>query len=74
LGGNRAPSGRDGHLEQFTTLLKSDGEIGRESESFPQEISREVPTVGRKANDREISRAVIERKNELEREQIASVE
>jgi uncharacterized protein (TIGR00255 family) len=64
------------HFEQFTTLLKSDGEIGRKSEFLLQEISREVHTVGSKANDLEISRAVIELKNELERvrEQIANVE
>ena len=41
-----------------------------------QELGREVHTIGSKANDLEISRAVIELKNELERikEQIANVE
>jgi len=64
------------HLEQFATLLKSDGEIGRKSEFILQEIGREVNTIGSKANDLTISRAVIELKNELERirEQIANVE
>lgn len=64
------------HLEQFGTLLKSDGEIGRKSEFILQEIGREVNTIGSKANDLTISRAVIELKNELERirEQIANVE
>lgn len=64
------------HFEQFTTLLKSDGEIGRKSEFILQEIGREVNTIGSKANDLAISRAVIELKNELERvrEQIANVE
>ncbi len=64
------------HLEQFTTLLKSAGEIGRKSEFILQEIGREVNTIGSKANDLTISRAVIELKNELERirEQIANVE
>jgi uncharacterized protein (TIGR00255 family) len=64
------------HFEQFSALLKSGGEIGRKSEFLLQEISREVHTVGSKANDLEISRAVIELKNELERvrEQIANVE
>jgi uncharacterized protein (TIGR00255 family) len=64
------------HLEQFSALLRSDGEIGRKSEFILQEIGREVHTVGSKANDLEISRAVIELKNELERvrEQIANVE
>jgi uncharacterized protein (TIGR00255 family) len=64
------------HLDQFTTLLKSEGEIGRKSEFILQEIGREVNTIGSKANDLTISRAVIELKNELERirEQIANVE
>ncbi|MGA3007907.1 MAG: DUF1732 domain-containing protein, partial [Opitutaceae bacterium] len=54
------------HLEQFSALLRSDGEIGRKSEFILQEIGREVHTVGSKANDLEISRVVIELKNELE--------
>jgi uncharacterized protein (TIGR00255 family) len=64
------------HLEQFGALLKSDAEIGRKSEFILQEIGREVNTIGSKANDLTIARAVIELKNELERirEQIANVE
>jgi uncharacterized protein (TIGR00255 family) len=64
------------HFEQFTTLLKSNGEIGRKSEFILQEMGREVHTIGSKANDLVISRNVIELKNELERvrEQIANVE
>ncbi|MDP3069061.1 MAG: YicC/YloC family endoribonuclease [Opitutaceae bacterium] len=64
------------HLGQFGALLKSDGEIGRKAEFILQEIGREVNTIGSKANDVIIARAVIELKNELERvrEQIANVE
>lgn len=64
------------HLEQFTALIKSHGEVGRKSEFILQEIGREVNTIGSKANDLAISRAVIELKNELERvrEQMANVE
>lgn len=64
------------HFEQFTALLRSDGEIGRKAEFILQEIGREVNTIGSKANDVTIARAVIELKNELERvrEQIANVE
>jgi uncharacterized protein (TIGR00255 family) len=64
------------HFEQFSTLLRSDAEIGRKSEFILQEIGREVNTIGSKANDLTISKAVIELKNELERvrEQIANVE
>ena len=64
------------HFEQFSALLKTDGEIGRKSEFILQEIGREVNTIGSKANDLTIARGVIELKNELERvrEQIANVE
>jgi len=64
------------HFDQFTALLKSGGEIGRKSEFILQEIGREIHTIGSKANDLEISKNVIELKNELERirEQIANVE
>ena len=64
------------HLEQFTALVQGSTEIGRKAEFILQEIGREVHTIGSKANDLTISRAVIELKNELERirEQIANVE
>jgi uncharacterized protein (TIGR00255 family) len=64
------------HLEQFESLLRSSGEIGRKAEFILQELGREVHTIGSKANDLTISRAVIEMKNELEkiREQVANVE
>ncbi|MDE3084582.1 MAG: YicC family protein [Verrucomicrobiota bacterium] len=64
------------HFEQFVALLHSENEIGRKAEFILQEIGREVHTVGSKANDLEISRSVIELKNELERvrEQMANVE
>ena len=64
------------HLEQFSALLRSEGEIGRKAEFILQELGRETHTLGSKANDLTISRHVIELKNELERvkEQIANVE
>jgi len=64
------------HFEQFSALLKFEGEIGRKAEFLLQEIGREVNTIGSKANDVTIARAVIELKNELERvrEQMANVE
>jgi len=64
------------HLEQFTGLMKSGGEIGRKAEFILQEMGREAHTMGSKANDLAISRHVIELKNEIERvkEQIANVE
>jgi uncharacterized protein (TIGR00255 family) len=64
------------HIEQFAALLRTDAEIGRKSEFILQEMGREVNTIGSKANNIDISRRVIELKNELERirEQIANVE
>ena len=64
------------HLDQFGSLLKAQGEIGRKAEFLLLEMGREVHTIGSKANDLTISRAVIELKNELERvkEQMANVE
>jgi uncharacterized protein (TIGR00255 family) len=64
------------HLDQFAALLRSEGEIGRKAEFILQELGREAHTLGSKANDLNISRSVIELKNELERirEQIANVE
>lgn len=64
------------HLEQLEDLLETDGSIGRKMEFLLQEIGREVNTIGSKANHLEISRSVIECKNELERirEQIQNVE
>lgn len=64
------------HLDQLATLLKAEGEIGRKAEFLLLEMGREVHTIGSKANDLAISRAVIELKNELERvkEQMANVE
>jgi uncharacterized protein (TIGR00255 family) len=64
------------HLSQFSTLLRGDAEIGRKAEFILQEMGREVNTIGSKANNIEISRRVIEMKNELERvrEQVANVE
>lgn len=66
----------DSHLDQFEGHLKGDGEIGRKAEFILQEIGREIHTIGSKANDLQLSKHVIELKNEMERirEQIANVE
>jgi uncharacterized protein (TIGR00255 family) len=64
------------HLDQLAQLLGTEGEIGRKAEFLLQEIGRESHTIGSKANDLAIARAVIDFKNELERvrEQMANVE
>ncbi|MEO0795918.1 MAG: YicC/YloC family endoribonuclease [Verrucomicrobiota bacterium] len=64
------------HLQQFHRTLESTEPIGRKMDFLCQEINREVNTVGSKANNLEITRHVIECKNELERirEQVQNVE
>lgn len=65
------------HLQQARILLEStDGAVGRKLEFLLQEMQREVNTVGSKAVDLEVTRAVLEMKSELEalREQVQNVE
>ncbi len=64
------------HLSQFRETMTGEGAVGRKLEFLLQEMGRETNTVGAKANDLEISRAVIAIKSELEslREQVQNVE
>jgi len=64
------------HLQQFATATQVDGSIGRKMDFICQEINRELNTIGSKANQLEITRLVIESKNELERlrEQVQNIE
>lgn len=64
------------HFEQFKELCESVSACGRKMDFLCQEIHREFNTVGSKANQIEITRAVIESKNCLERirEQVQNVE
>jgi uncharacterized protein (TIGR00255 family) len=64
------------HLAQMRQTLVADGAVGRTMEFIVQELGREANTMGSKANDLEIARAVIAIKGELEslREQIQNVE
>lgn len=64
------------HLMQFHETLKSGESVGRKLDFMCQEINREVNTIGSKANNLEITRLVIECKNELERirEQVQNIE
>lgn len=66
----------DSHLSQFEAALGADDAIGRKLDFLCQEIFREINTIGSKANNIEITRHVIEMKNELERirEQVQNVE
>lgn len=65
------------HLQQVRDLVGApDGAVGRKLEFLLQEMQREVNTVGAKAPDLEVARAVVEMKSELEaiREQVQNVE
>jgi uncharacterized protein (TIGR00255 family) len=64
------------HLAQLGALLAGDEPVGRTLEFLIQEIHREMNTIGSKADDLEISQAVIAAKSALEkmREQVANIE
>lgn len=64
------------HFEQFRDFLNSPEATGRKMDFLCQEIHREFNTTGSKSSQIEITRAVIEGKNTLERirEQVQNVE
>ncbi|HXJ78384.1 MAG TPA: YicC/YloC family endoribonuclease [Candidatus Methylomirabilis sp.] len=64
------------HLDQFALLVQGGGPVGRTLDFLAQEMNREVNTVGSKADDLEISQAVIAAKSALEklREQAQNIE
>jgi uncharacterized protein (TIGR00255 family) len=64
------------HLAQFAAIVDGPETAGRKLEFLVQELGREVNTIGSKANDVEISRAVVDVKALLEkiRELIQNVE
>ena len=66
----------DSHLKQFDAALSMGEPVGRKMDFLLQEMSREVNTMGSKANDAEIAHHVVELKTELEkiREQVQNIE
>ena len=66
----------ESHLAQFAHHLRSKEPVGRTLEFITQEMSRELNTLGAKANDAAISQRVIACKGELEkiREQSQNLE
>jgi len=64
------------HFQQFDDCLNASEPVGRTLDFLAQEMNREINTVGSKANDSLISRAVVTLKTELEkfREQAQNVE
>lgn len=66
----------ESHIKQFRSILKEKGPIGRKLDFLIQEMNREVNTIGSKANDLHITKAVVELKSEIERvrEQVQNLE
>ena len=64
------------HIEQFYTILESEGPSGKRLDFIIQEMNREINTIGSKSNSVEITNGVIDVKTELEniREQIQNIE
>ena len=64
------------HLDQLAKELDSESSVGRKLDFLLQEIQREFNTIGSKANSIEISKKVIEAKDEVARlrEQALNVE
>ncbi|MDP4880050.1 MAG: YicC family protein, partial [Opitutales bacterium] len=64
------------HFKQFREFLAAEEATGRKMDFLCQEIHREFNTTGSKSSQIEITRAVIEGKNSLERirEQVQNVE
>lgn len=55
------------HLEYFSEIIKSEDSPGKKLGFVAQEIGREINTIGSKANDAEIQKAVINMKEALEK-------
>jgi len=64
------------HIKFFRELISSKEPAGRKLNFLTQELNREINTMGSKAEDPEIARAVVDMKEELEkiREQIQNIE
>jgi uncharacterized protein (TIGR00255 family) len=64
------------HFAQFRACLADGREVGRKLDFLCQEMNRELNTIGSKANQIQITRHIIDAKNELERirEQVQNVE
>ncbi len=64
------------HMQQVCSLMEGNEPIGRKLDFVVQEMNREANTIGSKAQDIDIARAVIDIKAEIEkiREQIQNIE
>ncbi len=63
------------HLEQFKTLLEEQEPVGKRMNFLLQEIQREINTIGSKSNEIQITRNIVDMKDEVEkiREQVQNV-
>lgn len=63
------------HCDYFLKTMKEEESVGRKLGFITQEIGREINTIGSKANDSEIQKAVVQMKDELEKikEQLLNV-
>ncbi len=64
------------HISQFKILLDTNEAVGKKLDFIIQEMNRETNTIGSKANNLEITNAVIDIKTEIEniREQVQNIE
>ena len=64
------------HISQFQKLLNSNEAIGKKLDFIIQEMNRETNTIGSKANNLDITNAVIDIKTQIEnvREQVQNIE
>lgn len=64
------------HFQQLRDILSADEAVGRRLDFLVQEMNRETNTIGSKAQDVEIVRAVLDIKSDIEkiREQVQNVE
>lgn len=65
-----------GHIEAFSSLLRSEGPVGKRLDFLCQELNREVNTIGSKSPIYRINSQVVEAKDAIEkmREQLRNVE
>ncbi|MBO8424126.1 MAG: DUF1732 domain-containing protein, partial [Firmicutes bacterium] len=64
------------HIANYREILDEGGAVGKKLDFLTQEAKREVNTIGSKCNDLQITRLVLQLKNEIEmvREQIQNLE
>ena len=63
------------HCDYFKSVINQEDNCGKKLGFITQEIGREINTIGSKANDARLQRAVVEMKDEAEKikEQLANV-